>query len=523
LNHWIVLPVLLPVLVGTLLVLAARRDLVVARVLSAASCAALLALALFLLVWTSEEGPQTYALGDWPAPYGIVLVLDRLAALMLVLANLLALIVLLYALGGADRDGRHFHALWQFQLMGINGAFLTGDFFNLFVFFEVLLIASYGLMVHGGGRARLKAGVQYVAVNLVGSTLFLLAVGLIYGVTGTLNMADLAARVPEVAADDRALLHTGALLLLLVFAVKAALVPVHFWLPGTYANAPAPVAALFAIMTKVGAYAIIRLFTLAFGDDAGASSWLAAPWLMPAAMLTLLLGMVGVLGAHSLGQLAGFSVIASMGTLLMAVGLFTAQALGAALYYLVHSTLAAAALFLIADQVAMRRSRAGDRLALAPPVAQAPLLGGLYFVVAIAVCGMPPLSGFIGKLLILDSARTSVSASWIWGLILGTSLLAIVGFSRAGSLVFWKSTSVSGGEHEEGGEASARRRADRSAAPFVAAMVLQLGSTAMLLAGVVALTVFAGPVSEWLDETAAEVHEPARYVDAVLGAAAGNE
>jgi multicomponent K+:H+ antiporter subunit D len=363
-----------------------------------------------------------------------------------------------------------------------------------------------------------KAGVQYVVVNLVGSTLFLIAVGLIYGVTGTLNMADLAAKVPAVAADDRALLHTGALLLLLVFAVKAALVPVHFWLPGTYANASAPVAALFAIMTKVGAYSIIRLFTLAFGDDAGASAWIATPWLLPAAMLTLLLGTTGVLGARSLGQLAGFSVVGSMGMLLMAVGLFTAPALSAALYYLIHSTLAAAALFLIADQIAGRRGRTGDRLAVAPPVAQRGVLGGLFFVAAIAICGMPPLSGFIGKLLILDSARQSVSASWIWGLILGTSLLAIVGFSRAGSLMFWKSAGHGGGVTAGTGGHGGERRGEQR---FVGA--LPLVASGLLLSGLVALTVFAGPVSAWLDETAAQVHDSGQYVDAVLGAGGENE
>ncbi len=195
---------------------------------------------------------------------------------------MLGLGVLLYAIGGWDQRGKHFHPLYQFQLMGINGAFLTGDFFNLFVFFEILLIASYGLMVHGGGGLRVKAGVQYVVTNLVGSSVFLIAVGMIYSVTGTLNMADLARIVPKVPAADQALLQTGAVLLLLVFAVKAALVPLHFWLPGTYANAPGPVAALFAIMTKVGAYSIIRLYVLAFGADAGEAAWLAAPWLLPA-------------------------------------------------------------------------------------------------------------------------------------------------------------------------------------------------------------------------------------------------
>ena len=252
-NHWLILPILLPAVLGALLVVAARHDALLSRVFSVASCVLLLIVGLVLLGMASDGSIRVYALGDWVAPFGIVLVLDRLSALMLVLTALLGLGVLLYAVGGWDERGKHFHPLFQFQLMGLNGAFLTGDFFNLFVFFEILLIASYGLMVHGGGGLRVKAGVQYVVTNLVGSSLFLIAVGLIYSVTGTLNMADLALKVPQVPPADQALLQTGAVLLLLVFGVKAALVPLHFWLPGTYANAPGPVAALFAIMTKVGA------------------------------------------------------------------------------------------------------------------------------------------------------------------------------------------------------------------------------------------------------------------------------
>ncbi|MGL5631938.1 MAG: proton-conducting transporter membrane subunit, partial [Azovibrio sp.] len=191
-SHWIILPVLLPALMASILVIGARRDLVLARILSISSCVLLLGLSISLLVLANGGETQTYALGNWPAPFGIVLVLDRLSALMLVLTSTLALVVLLFAVGGNDTQGRHFHVLYQFELMGINGAFLTGDFFNLFVFFEILLIASYGLMVHGGGAERIKAGVQYVVVNILGSTLFLIAVGMIYSVTGTLNMADLA-------------------------------------------------------------------------------------------------------------------------------------------------------------------------------------------------------------------------------------------------------------------------------------------------------------------------------------------
>ena len=502
-NHWIVLPIVLPAVIAPLIVLAMRHDIVLARVFSLASALALLALAIGLLVSASGQPPQVYALGDWPAPFGIVIVLDRLSALMLLLTALLGVIVLLHAIGGWDTRGKHFHALFQFQLMGINGAFLTGDFFNLFVFFEVLLIASYGLMVHGGGAGRVKAGVQYVVVNLVGSTLFLLAVGLIYAVTGTLNMADLALKVPQVAAADRALLHAGALLLLVVFAIKAALVPLHFWLPGTYAGAPGPVAALFAIMTKVGAYAIIRLYSLAFGADAGDAAWLAAPWLQPAALATLALGFVGVLAARTLGDLAGFAVIASMGTLLAAVALFTPEAMGAALFYLVHSTFAGAALFLVADLIAAHRHQYGDQLAPAPRFARQTLLAGLFFAAAIAVTGMPPLSGFLGKLLILDAMRPAPQAVLLWSVILTGSLIAIVAFGRAGSTLFWKSTAQPGHIHGTTGPVL----------PFVAA--------GLMLALPVLLTIFAGPAASYFDATAQQLFRPTEYIDAVIGLRSG--
>ncbi|ENO78219.1 monovalent cation/H+ antiporter subunit D [Thauera sp. 63] len=499
-NHVLILPILLPAVVGALLVMAARYDKVLARTFSLASAVLLLGVALALFAMASDDSVRTYALGAWPAPFGIVLVLDRLAALMLVLNALLGLGVLLYAVGGWDLRGKHFHPLFQFQLMGLNGAFLTGDFFNLFVFFEILLIASYGLMVHGGGGLRVKAGVQYVVTNLVGSSVFLIAVGLIYSVTGTLNMADLALKVPQVPAGDQALLQTGAVLLLLVFAVKAALVPLHFWLPGTYANAPGPVAALFAIMTKVGAYSIIRMYVLAFGAEAGDAAWLAAPWLLPASLLTLVLGMTGVLAARSLGQMASFAVIGSMGTLLATVSVFTQQAIGAALYYLIHSTFAAGALFLIADLVAERRGVQRDRFVAAPRFAQVGLISAMFFVAAIGVTGMPPLSGFIGKLLILDGVRDSAHAAWFWTLILSTSLIAIVGFSRGGSLVFWKSHAL------PPAAPSAHRP---GAAPFVA-----VGG---LLACLVALTVFAGPAHAWLEAAAAQLFAPAGYIEAVMG------
>jgi multicomponent K+:H+ antiporter subunit D len=497
-NHWIIAPVLLPPLVAAVIILAARYQVGLQRVFSLAATVALALIGIGLLILSMNGEISVYELGNWPAPFGIVLVLDRLSATMVALTAVLGVAVLLYAIGsGWDKRGHHFHALFQFQLMGIFGAFLTGDVFNLFVFFEVLLIASYGLMIHGGGAKRLRAGVQYVVYNLLGSTLFLFALGTIYAVTGTLNMADLAIRVAELPVEDTAMIRVAAILLLLVFAVKAALIPLHFWLPATYADAPAPVAALFAVMTKIGAYAIIRIYTLVFGPDVAATADIVGPWLMPAALVTLAIGMLGVLGATHLGRLAAFAAIGSMGTLLIAIAPFTPQATTAALYYMIHSTLGGAALFLVVDMVRARRLAEDDAIAPRAVIAQNGLIAAFFFVAAIAMAGMPPLSGFLGKLLVLDAVRAHDQVWLIWATILLTSLVAVVGFARAGSMVFWKVEPAPDADHTA-----------PAALPFVA--------TGGLIAGIVAMTVFAGPVTSFLSATSAQVFDKQAYIAAVM-------
>jgi multicomponent K+:H+ antiporter subunit D len=316
-NHLVVAPIVLTALMAGLLILAFRHHLVLQRVFSVAGVVLLIAFGLSQALEASTDTISVYALGDWPAPFGIVLVLDRLSALMVLLTSVLALPVMLYAIGsGWDMRGQHFHPLFHFQLMGICGAFLTGDLFNLFVFFEVLLIASYGLVIHAGGARRLRAGVQYVIYNLLGSTLFLFALAILYSVTGTLNMADMAERVAALPAEDTAMLRVGAIFLMLVFAIKASILPLHFWLPETYAQSPAPVAALFAIMTKVGAYAILRVDTLIFGPETSATAGMMTNLILTGGLLTLAIGMIGVLGARTLGSLAAFATIGSVGTLL---------------------------------------------------------------------------------------------------------------------------------------------------------------------------------------------------------------
>lgn len=483
-SHWIITPVILPAVLAALIVLLARGNLALQRGLAVAGVAALAGIAVALLM-AATDGPEAYRLGNWPAPFGIVLVLDRLSALMLVLVAGLSLPVLIHVIAtGWDRRGRHFHALFLFQLMGLNGAFLTGDAFNLFVFFEVLLIASYGLMVHGGGAERLRAGVQYVAFNLVGSTLFLIALATIYAVTGTLNMADLAGKIAALPPGESGLIRAAALMLMLVFAVKGALVPLQFWLPGTYANAPGPVAALFAIMTKVGAYAVIRTGTLVFP-----TLWpLISGLLEPAAIATIAVGALGVMGSRNLARLAAFAAIGSMGLLFLAVSNGSVQATAAALYYLLHSTLATAVLFLLADLVLARRQDL--TVSARAPMAGGELISVLFLAAAVAMAGLPPLSGFVGKLLVMQA----VPSAWVWTVILLASLATMIGFARAGSVLFWKT------------DAEALPASQPVFQPITLLPVL------LLLAGLVALTLFAHPITEWLTETARALHSPAAYI-----------
>ncbi len=501
-NHATIVPIVLPALTAALMLL--DRRLSTQRTLAWLSTALLAGCTAWMVGLAADGWRGLYLVGNWAAPWGIVLVADRLSALMLALTAVLALVALAAAQRGWDERGTHFHPLFQIQLMGVNGAFLTGDLFNLFVFFEVLLIASYGLLVHGDGAQRIGAGLRFVTLNLVGSAVFLLAIGVLYGTTGTLNLADLSLRIADLDPRGATLARGGAWLLLAVFCMKAALLPLCFWLPGTYAAASPPVAALFAVMTKVGVYAVLRVFTLVFGSDAGLLADVAFPWIAGLAAAGYALATLGCLAGRDLRALAAMLVVASAAFLLMGVGLANERSIAAAVYYLPHTTLSAAALFLVADLIARGRGAAADRIVAGPAPLRAGLLGLLFLATATSIAGLPPLAGFIGKAMLLasmlpvdasDAPRAAVP--WLWACVLAGSLLSLIALARAGSRVFWKS---------EGTDPDRARAASLGdVMPVIAA-----------LAAIATLAVAAAPMQRYALATARDLLDPAESVDAVL-------
>jgi len=456
-----------------------------------------LALAVGHLVRAQQGELQVYELGDWPAPFGIVLVVDRLSALMVLLTQLVALPALWYACGGWDQRGRHFHAIFQFQLMGLNGAFLTGDLFNLFVFFEILLIASYVLLLHGLGAERLRMGLHYVVLNLVGSALFLVGLAMVYSLAGTLNMADLSLHLAALEGDSVGLARSAAGVLLVVFGLKAALVPLSFWLPGTYAAASPPVAALFAVMTKVGVYSMVRVHWVMFGLDAGALSLAVEPWLLPLALTSSVLGVLGALAAHQFGRLVAYLTVSSVGTILVGVGLFTPEGLSAALYYTLHSTLVIAGLFMFVELMAAQRGATGDLLQPAPAVREPVLLGVMMLFGAASAAGLPPLPGFLGKVMLLQSALGLPMQTLVWSVVLGVGFLTLLGLARAGVVVFWH-VQPSQSEHDAG------------SSPRLLLAPWSLMALTLLM------TVAAAPVKQYTDATAQQLTDKAAYARAVL-------
>ncbi|WNZ86593.1 monovalent cation/H+ antiporter subunit D [Pseudomonas sp. P108] len=537
-THLIAAPILLPLLTAAIMLMLGERHRPLKAKINLFSSLVGLFISVLLLQWTQTNGVPgsigVYLPGNWQAPFGIVLVVDRLSALMLVLTGIIGVSALLFAMARWDGAGSSFHALFQIQLMGLYGAFLTADLFNLFVFFEVLLAASYGLLLHGSGRARVSSGLHYISINLLASSLFLIGAALIYGVTGTLNMADLALKIPLVPEADRGLLHAGAGILAVAFLAKAGMWPLNFWLVPAYSSASAPVAAMFAIMTKVGVYTLLRLWTLLFSGQAGASAFFGGEWLIYGGMATMACAALAILAAQRLERMASLSILVSAGILLSAIGFAQPNLIGAALFYLVSSTLALSALFLLAELI--ERSRSANEIpledesellprpqeSLQPPKGinlddeQKAVVGqvipwtmaflGLSFIAcALLIIGMPPLSGFIGKLSLIGALLNPLgigtgapisNAAWaLLALLILTGLASLMAFSRLGIQRFWTP--------EERPSPLLRK--------------LECAPIFLLLGLSIVLTFKAEPLLRYTQATAEALHNPQQYVMAVLG------
>ena len=523
-DHLVAAPIVVPMLAGAAMILAGDRWRGAVVALGFGSTLALVGLAAVLLGMADAPQVSVYRKGDWPAAFGIVLVHDRLSALMLALVAVLGLAAFVSSLARWDRAGAHFHPLFQFQLMGLNGAFLTGDLFNLFVFFEVMLAASYGLALHGSGTARVRAGLHYLVVNLVASLLFLIGVSVVYGISGTLSMADLAARLGDVAAADRALLEAGLAVMGVAFLIKAAVWPLGFWLPATYAAAAAPAAAILSILSKVGVYAVLRVWLLLFGEEAGASSGFGGAVLQAGGLLTIAFGSVAALAAQSLPRLAGAGVLVSSGTLLAAVGTGQAAVTGGALFYLASSVLALGAFFLLIELVERGREVGADVLAVTREAfgtgeegedhrepeevgvaipAMVAILGLCFAACALLLAGLPPLSGFLAKFAILapllgTGGGPVPAGAWVLvAAVVLSGLATVVAMVRAGIDAFWASP---------------------IAVPRVS--LFEIAPIGLLLALGVGLGVAAGPAMDYMLAAAAALHAPGSYIEGVLGTVA---
>ena len=487
--HLPALPVLLPFFAAILILYPwFNKRLHLQRLVAQFALLMLVAVSMLTLFKTLAEGPMGYAMGDWEAPFGIYLLADPLAAFMLVVTSVLALCTHLFACGGEDKTGRFFHPLFMFQLMGLNGAFLTADAFNLFVFFEILLIASYSLLIHGGGRERTRAAQHYVLYNLIGSAFFLIALALLYRAFGTLNIPDMASRAPTLPEESIPLAQAGGLLLMVVFGVKAALLPLHFWLPRTYSTTSVPVAALFAVMTKVGVYSLWRIHSVVFGHDSGELSDLGVVPLAWLSGLTVVAGAIGALASQTLRWLIANLIVISVGTLLMTVAMGTTQSVAAGLYYTLHSTLMSGAFFLVAGLILMQRGQAEDRFVRSRPFLYPVFTGVLFAVTAMAMIGLPPFSGFLGKVFILQAAVDSGDAIWVWPLVLLSGLAALIALSRAGTTLFWRTQ----------GSVVPEAKEKLSSVHLVA--------SALLVATTLVLVIGGGPLTEWSLRAAQDLH-----------------
>ena len=430
-NNLVILPIIIPLVTGILLIFL-KNKVTLQKWFSAFSMITIVMVCAILIGQVFEHGIQTLEVGSWKPPYGVVFVADMFSSLLVLTTSLISLACLFFAFRtiDTDRERFYFYAFFFFLITGVNGAFLTGDIFNLFVFFEVMLMASYVLLVLGGTKVQFRETVKYILVNVISSALFVIAVGYLYGVTGTLNMADLSSRVAE--SGQTGLLTVIAALFFIVFGLKGAVFPLYFWLPGSYQAPPIAITALFgALLTKVGVYAIFRVFTLIFYHD----SFLTQQLFGFIAVLTVIVGAIGAVAYWDVKRIIIYNIVLAIGVILFGLSSMTDTAISGSIYYLLHDMLIKATLFIFAGAI-FANSGTYNIKKMGGFIKHYPTLGWMFFVAAIALVGVPPLSGFIGKLLIIKGGFEA-DYFWMTLIVLFSSLFVLYSMMKIFMNVFW--------------------------------------------------------------------------------------
>lgn len=498
-NVLLVLPLLIPLATAVLALLLWNHRRM-QRGLNLVGAAALLAAAVWLLVSVWHEGIQATQIGNWPAPFGITIVADLLSAIMVVLAGLMGFAVAAYSLFSIDarRESFGYYPLLQVLMMGVCGAFLTGDIFNLYVWFEVLLIASFVLVALGGERPQLEGAIKYVTLNLLSSALFLAAVGILYGVAGTLNMADLARQLSLV--DRPGLVMTLAMLFLVAFGIKAAVFPLFFWLPASYHTPPIAVSAIFAgLLTKVGVYALIRIFTLLFVQDTGFTHQL----ILLIAGLTMITGVLGAAAQQEIRRILSFHIVSQIGYMIMGLALFTPLALAGTVFYLIHHIIVKTNLFLVGGAVHHLRGTY-ELKKLGGLYRAAPGLAILFLIPALSLAGVPPLSGFWAKFVLVKAGLQS-QEYFIVFTALAVSLLTVFSMMKIWAAAFWK--------HDEPLPTGEQSLIKGSAHRY-RGLLAPIATLAVLT---VAIGLLAGPMFVLAERAAGQLLNPTEYIQTVLG------
>ncbi|QQK75785.1 Na+/H+ antiporter subunit D [Salicibibacter cibarius] len=490
-NSLLIVPIVLPAIIGAILVFFAKFQRM-QRVISAVAMITILSASIWLAIAVYNEGIMTMNMGDWPIPYGIPLVADMFATVMLLLSAIVGVCCLFFAFRTIhpDREKFYFYPFYFFLLTGVNGSFLTGDLFNLFVFFEVMLIASYILIVHGGSGFQLRESFKYVTINVFSSMFFLAGVAYLYAATGTLNIADLGVRVAEL--DQEGVLNVVAVVLLFVFAMKGALFPLYFWLPDSYTGPPAAIAALFGgLLTKVGIYAIIRMFTVVFNHDPTFTHNL----ILFIAGATMFFGVLGAVAQYNFKRILSYHIISQVGYMVMGLGIFTPLALAGAIYYIVHHIIVKTALFLFAG-ISEKITGTNDLKQMGGLLKTHPTFSWMFFITAISLAGIPPLSGFFSKFpLILSGMQEERYLITAVALLVG--LLTLFSMIKIFSFAFW----------------GRQKHTEPQAKIKTGSLLL---STAPLVALTIILGLMAEPIFSYSLEIAEELLDPAVYIESVL-------